>query len=134
MNKKSMIVALFLAVIMSLSFVLVACDKDGDEPVANVKDAYVIQYTDDTGTYVIDVKLGEPYSMSAIPTREGYDFLGLFDGDAQMDHLPGKCGKAAASTGFSIAGTPFAHKRAAHKRHDKVRKMHGRKRSGRKAS
>ena len=81
MNKKSMIVALFLAVIMSLSFVLVACDKDGDEPVANVKDAYVIQYTDDTGTYVIDVKPGEPYSMSAIPTREGYDFLGLFDAE-----------------------------------------------------
>ena len=81
MNKKSTIVALFLAVIMSLSFVLVACDKDGDEPVANVKDAYVIQYTDDTGTYVIDVKPGEPYSMSAIPTREGYDFLGLFDAE-----------------------------------------------------
>ena len=81
MNKKSMIVALFLAVIMSLSLVLVACDKDGDEPVANVKDAYVIQYTDDTGTYVIDVKPGEPYSMSAIPTREGYDFLGLFDAE-----------------------------------------------------
>lgn len=81
MNKKSTIVALFLAVIMSLSFVLVACDKDGDEPVANVKDAYVIQYTDDTGTYVIDVKPGEPYSMSAIPTKEGYDFLGLFDAE-----------------------------------------------------
>lgn len=81
MNKKSTIIALFLAVIMSLSFVSVACEKGGDEPVANVKDAYVIQYTDDTGTYVIDVKPGEPYSMSAIPTREGYDFLGLFDAE-----------------------------------------------------
>ena len=81
MKKKCAIIALFLVVIMSLSFVLAACDKGGDESATPTDVTYVIQYTDDTGTYSIDVKPGEPYSMLAIPTREGYEFLGLFDAE-----------------------------------------------------
>ena len=81
MSKKIVTVALFLVVIVLFSFVFAACDKGGGEAVAPVDATYVIQYTDDTGTYSIDVKQGEPYSISAIPTREGYDFLGLFDAE-----------------------------------------------------
>lgn len=81
MSKKIVTVALFLVVIALFSFVFAACDKFGVEAVAPVDATYVIQYTDDTGTYSIDVKQGEPYSISAIPTREGYDFLGLFDAE-----------------------------------------------------
>lgn len=81
MSKKIVTVALFLVVIALFSFVFAACDNFGGEAVAPVDATYVIQYTDDTGTYSIDVKQGEPYSISAIPTREGYDFLGLFDAE-----------------------------------------------------
>lgn len=81
MSKKIVTVALFLVIIALFSFVFAACDKFGGEAVAPVDATYVIQYTDDTGTYSIDVKQGEPYSISAIPTREGYDFLGLFDAE-----------------------------------------------------
>ena len=80
--KKGRVLILLLVVIMSLSFMLTACDNNSDGNDAVVQQTnYIIQYTDDTGTYTINVKSGEPYSMSAIPSREGYDFVGLFDAE-----------------------------------------------------
>ncbi len=40
---------------------------------------YVLQYTDGAGTHTIDVTQGMPYSIENIPTKYGYDFVGLFD-------------------------------------------------------
>lgn len=80
--KKSGVVTLLLVVIMSFSFVLTACDKNSDNNDVVQRTDYIIQYTDDTGTYTINVKSGEPYSMSAIPSREGYDFIGLYDAES----------------------------------------------------
>lgn len=102
MSKKIVTVALFLVVIVLFSFVFAACDKGGGEAVAPVDATYVIQYTDDTGTYSIDVKQGEPYSISAIPTREGYDFLGLFDAEV---------GGTQYVNAHGASLTPFADKK-----------------------
>lgn len=61
---------------------LVACTDESGYATENASNkSYVIQYTDDTGTYTIDVKQGSPYSMEVVPTREGYEFLGLFDAE-----------------------------------------------------
>ena len=79
--KKGGVVTLLLVVIMSFSFVLTACDNNSDDNDVVQQLDYIIQYTDDTGTYTIDVKSGEPYSMSAIPSREGYVFMGLYDAE-----------------------------------------------------
>ena len=81
-NKVFLTLAAICCLILTLG-VLAACNDEKGEggQSATTGESYVIQYTDDTGTYSIDVKQGEPYSMSAIPTREGYDFIGLFDAE-----------------------------------------------------
>lgn len=81
-NKVFLALAVICCLILTLG-VLAACNDEKGEggQSATTGESYVIQYTDDTGTYSIDVKQGEPYSMSAIPTREGYDFIGLFDAE-----------------------------------------------------
>ena len=81
-NKVFLTLAAICCLILTLG-VLAACNDEKGEggQSATMGESYVIQYTDDTGTYSIDVKQGEPYSMSAIPTREGYDFIGLFDAE-----------------------------------------------------
>ena len=81
-NKVFLTLAVICCLILTLG-VLAACNDEKSEggQSATTGESYVIQYTDDTGTYSIDVKPGEPYSMSAIPTREGYDFIGLFDAE-----------------------------------------------------
>lgn len=81
-NKVFLTLAVICCLILTLG-VLAACNDEKGEggQSATTDESYVIQYTDDTGTYSIDVKQGEPYSMSAIPTREGYDFIGLFDAE-----------------------------------------------------
>ena len=82
--KKHRSLILLLAVVSVMSVVLAGCgmfgDKGGDnnnqqtEPVS-----YTIQYTDDDGTHAITVKQGEPYFIEHIPSRIGYEFLGLYD-------------------------------------------------------
>lgn len=42
---------------------------------------YTVQYTDDGGVHTVTVTKGEPYSISAIPEKFGYEFLGLFDAE-----------------------------------------------------
>ena len=81
-NKVFLTLAVICCLILTLG-VLAACNDEKGEggQSATTGESYVIQYTDDTGTYSIDVKQGEPYSMSALPAREGYDFIGLFDAE-----------------------------------------------------
>ena len=86
MKKRITILAtLLLAVVSVMSVVLAGCGMFGDngsgdnnnqqpEPVS-----YTIQYTDDDGTHAITVKQGEPYFIEHIPSRIGYEFLGLYD-------------------------------------------------------
>lgn len=41
-----------------------------------------IQYTDDEGVHTLTVTDGMPYYIEAVPHREGYEFLGLFDAES----------------------------------------------------
>lgn len=79
--KNKRLIALALAMVVVLTLSLVACNKDEGGDSSPVDATYVIQYTDDTGTYSIDVRQGQPYSMSNVPTREGYVFTGLYDAE-----------------------------------------------------
>lgn len=82
MKKNKAILVLLLLFTLTVS--LVACVKDGndgDKTTGETQTSFVIQYTDDTGTFNISVEDGQPYAMSAVPYREGYDFVGLFDSE-----------------------------------------------------
>lgn len=69
-----------LAVIFA--FGLTGCGLFGSGGDENDPDAvYTIQYTDDAGTHTIEVKNGDLYTLEAVPYREGYTFLGLFDAE-----------------------------------------------------
>lgn len=71
MKKKRLVVliATIAAIVMSAT-VFFGCDGAGD---------YTIQYTDDKGAHTITVTDGMPYSLDEVPTRTGYDFMGLYD-------------------------------------------------------
>lgn len=82
MKKNKAILVLLLLFTLTIS--LVACVKDGndgDKTAGETQTSFVIQYTDDTGTFNISVEDGQPYAMSAVPYREGYVFVGLFDSE-----------------------------------------------------
>lgn len=82
MKKNKAILVLLLLFTLTIS--LVACVKDGndgDKTTGETQTSFVIQYTDDTGTFNISVEDGQPYAMSTVPYREGYDFVGLFDSE-----------------------------------------------------
>lgn len=82
--KKSMLqMAMLVVMVVVIAAVLSACglfdDDGGGTPMDSAQ--YVIQYTDDTGVRQITVKAGEPYSISPIPSKTGYDFMGLYDAE-----------------------------------------------------
>ena len=65
-------IAAFAAMIVVMAAALTACDIFEDEEPSE----FIIQYSDDTGVHQITVGAGEPYSISRIPLKTGYDFLG----------------------------------------------------------
>lgn len=66
-----------LAVTTVLPVALTACNQKKE----TADKEYTVQYTDDTGVHTITVKKGEVYSLEALPERNGYEFLGLFDAE-----------------------------------------------------
>lgn len=75
-TKKTVLIVAALCVIAVAAVVLSACDFTQENAPANT---YTIQYDDDNGTHQIFVQDGMPYTLSELPKREGYEFLGLFD-------------------------------------------------------
>ncbi len=75
-GKKLFAFILISAVIVVSALVFAGCDQKPSEP-----DQYTIQYIDDTGAHNITVKYGDIYSIEHVPSRYGYDFLGLFDSE-----------------------------------------------------
>lgn len=72
MSKKS--VKFFCVILVAvLLLTLAGCNPSAPK--------YTIQYTDDSGTHKIEVEMDMPYSLDSIPTRYGYEFLGLFDAE-----------------------------------------------------
>lgn len=68
------IASLVLALASCSSFFFVGCDDKGEKEAKT----YQIQYADDVGTHVINVKTGDLYSLESIPSRTGHTFTGLW--------------------------------------------------------
>lgn len=86
MNDLKKIVAIALLVLMVSAVFFVACGEDtpqgeGEEITPPAETEYAIQYTDDNGVHTIMVKNGALYSITDIPQRTGYTFLGLYDAE-----------------------------------------------------
>ena len=89
MNDFKKIVAIALLVLMVSAVFFVACGEDippadegeGEEVTPPADTEYAIQYTDDNGVHTITVKNGALYSITDIPQRTGYTFLGLYDAE-----------------------------------------------------
>lgn len=86
MNDLKKIVAIALLVLMVSAVFFVACGEDtpqgeGEEITPPAETEYAIQYTDDNGVHTITVKSGALYSITDIPQRTGYTFLGLYDAE-----------------------------------------------------
>ena len=85
MSKKIILLAVLLCCLAGLMLFVIACNEeestnpDDNQNVAST--SYIIQYTDNTGTYKIEVTPGVPYSMPNIPQKEGYEFTGLYDAE-----------------------------------------------------
>lgn len=70
-----------LLLICTLAVSLCACgDKDGETKPAEPQN-YTIQYADSTGIHSITVQSGSLYSISSIPEKNGYEFMGLYDAE-----------------------------------------------------
>ena len=86
-SKKHFILLGVFFLLLICCIVLPGCglfsSNDGyvDNSGSNQPAVYKIQYTDDYGTYIIEVEDGDPFSLENIPQREGYEFLGLFDSE-----------------------------------------------------
>ena len=91
MKKLCKIVTIVLLVLMASTMVFTACwgndtppadEGDGSEtPTLPAETEYTLQYTDDNGVHTITVKSGALYSITDIPQRTGYTFLGLYDAE-----------------------------------------------------
>ena len=90
------VISFLLMVAIMLS--LVGCDNtnNGKDDWDSDK-AYTIQYADDDGSHTISVKSGELYSMTGIPTKTGYEFLGLFDAEVGGTQYVSASGSALAA-------------------------------------
>ena len=84
-KKRVKLISTILAFLMVFSVAFTGCNfwNDGsqDDTTQTQPTEYVIQYTDDAGAHTIRVKDGEPFALESVPTRMGYDFLGLYDSE-----------------------------------------------------
>lgn len=75
-NKIVLMLAIVCVAVICVSM-LAACDNK--EPTATDDSTYTIQYTDESGTYKVEVKNGEAFTFDRVPSKTGYEFVGLFD-------------------------------------------------------
>lgn len=83
LGKSALLLTIFALMIAMMTMTLSACGifgDDNDQPPAAPAE-YIIQYTDDTGVHQITVDAGAPYSIPHIPSRSGYEFVGLYDAE-----------------------------------------------------
>ncbi len=78
MKKIHKFIVIFLACAMMFS--LCACGGNGNDNSPQIQ-TYTIQYTDNTGIHSIEVQSGKLYSISTIPEKSGYEFMGLYDAE-----------------------------------------------------
>lgn len=99
MKKKGF--AAFIAVVMLITCMafLTGCF---DKPEDTTPKEYTVQYTDESGAHTITVTDGMPYSLDVVPSKTGYDFIGLYDAEVGGTQY-------IAANGSSLA--PFTDKK-----------------------
>lgn len=75
---------------------LCACDNKGGTNTTDPQ-TYTIQYTDSTGVHSIEVGSGKLYSISSIPEKNGYEFMGLYDSEVGGTQYVNAGGSAVAA-------------------------------------
>lgn len=87
-------ILLFLLTAALLIFCSCKASVDDAEP-----KMFTIQYSDDSGIYSISVEQGQLYSINSIPSRYGYEFIGLFDAEeGGTQYVNSKGGSVSAFT------------------------------------
>ena len=71
-----------LVVVMLFSFVLYGCDLLNGGSSESSSEIYTIMYSDGDEVHTLSVAYGELYTIERpFPSREGYDFSGLYDAE-----------------------------------------------------
>lgn len=74
------VLCIVLTMLMTCTVFLAGCFGNSTPEDTTPKE-YTIQYTDDAGTHQLTVTAGMPYSLDVIPTKNGYEFMGLYDAE-----------------------------------------------------
>ena len=83
MKKSISKISICLVIVMLFTVMFSSCGLFGSGSDDEKEDTlYTILYNDGKETRTIQVKNGEVYSISYIPSKDGYDFLGLYDSEA----------------------------------------------------
>ncbi len=84
----------FLCAVLAciMLFSLCACGEGAPK-----EQTYTIQYTDSEGVHSIEVETGKLYSISAIPEKNGYEFMGLYDAETGGTQYVNAGGSAVAA-------------------------------------
>ena len=83
MKKSISKISICLVIVMLFTVMFSSCGLFGSGSDDEKEDTlYTILYNDGRETRTIQVKNGEVYSISYIPSKDGYDFLGLYDSEA----------------------------------------------------
>lgn len=99
-KKLSSVICTFIAMLIMCTALFSGCEFGGNSDTALSE--YTIQYADDSGTHTITVTYGMSYSLDAVPSRMGYDFLGLYDSETGGTQY-------VSANGLSLA--PFTDKK-----------------------
>ncbi len=94
MKKLHKLLVVILACTMIFS--LCACNGVGNQSIPEMQ-TYTIQYTDNTGIHFIEVQSGRLYSISSIPEKNGYEFMGLYDAEVGGTQYVGSGGSSVSA-------------------------------------
>ncbi|MDE7075880.1 MAG: InlB B-repeat-containing protein [Clostridia bacterium] len=97
MRKKFL--AMLLCLVTALGCALAGCSFGGG---GGGSKEYTVQYSDDDGLHTLTVTDGLMYSIESIPSKTGYDFIGLFDSESGgTQHVNANGTSVAAFSGGS---------------------------------
>ncbi len=72
-------IAILLTGILSLT--VVGCNDEKDNTIKDESKTYILQYATEEGAHQLTVTQGQPYFLESIPSKIGYDFIGLYDAE-----------------------------------------------------
>lgn len=80
-NSKKIKLILAIAIMILVIVLMAGCNDDKEDETVPTQSEYTIYYIDDSGMHQFIVQTGKVYSIETIPSRTGYDFIGLFDAE-----------------------------------------------------